>query len=171
MTRILGSSRSAIVASRRVRRPGNDGRCRRPPRSSRHHLRNERRKLSPPRRARTQARPWPAAYPRDNHSQCLIVAPRHPNPLLPLARQSRSDNHAVAAVPDSHPDCRWPLIQIAALQLLIARGEKIAYLQAVGYQDREKKTPMKVDAIFRLASMTKPIISVAAMMLVEEGKV
>jgi CubicO group peptidase (beta-lactamase class C family) len=74
-------------------------------------------------------------------------------------------------VPDSHPDCRWPLIQIAALQLLIARGEKIAYLQAVGYQDREKKTPMKVDAIFRLASMTKPIISVAAMMLVEEGKV
>src|SRR5207245_8175815 len=54
--------------------------------------------------------------------------------------------------------------------LLIARGEKIAYLQAVGYEDREKKTPMKVDAIFRLASMTKPIVSVAAMMLVEEGK-
>jgi CubicO group peptidase (beta-lactamase class C family) len=54
--------------------------------------------------------------------------------------------------------------------LLIARGEKIAYLQAVGYQDREKKTPMKFDAIFRLASMTKPIVSVAAMMLVEEGK-
>jgi CubicO group peptidase (beta-lactamase class C family) len=54
--------------------------------------------------------------------------------------------------------------------LLIARGGKIAYLQAVGYQDREKQTPMKVDAIFRLASMTKPIVSVAAMMLVEEGK-
>ena len=54
--------------------------------------------------------------------------------------------------------------------LLIARGDKIAYLQAVGYQDREKKTPMKVDAIFRLASMSKPIVSVAAMMLVEEGK-
>src|SRR6516164_540457 len=54
--------------------------------------------------------------------------------------------------------------------LLIARGEKIAYLQAVGYQDREKKTPMKVDAIFRLASMSKPIVSVAAMMLVEDGK-
>src|SRR5437868_8864241 len=54
--------------------------------------------------------------------------------------------------------------------LLIARGDKIAYLQAIGYQDREKKTPMKIDAIFRLASMTKPIVSVAAMMLVEEGK-
>src|SRR5258706_12942468 len=41
--------------------------------------------------------------------------------------------------------------------LLIARGDKIAYIQAVGYQDREKKTPMTTDAIFRLASMTKPI--------------
>src|SRR5215469_178828 len=54
--------------------------------------------------------------------------------------------------------------------LLIAVGDKIAYLQAVGFQDREKKIPMKTDAIFRLASMTKPIVSVAAMMLVEEGK-
>lgn len=54
--------------------------------------------------------------------------------------------------------------------LLIARGDQLAYLQAVGYQDREKKTPMKSDAVFRLASMTKPIVSVAAMTLVEEGK-
>src|SRR4051794_27029412 len=55
--------------------------------------------------------------------------------------------------------------------LLIARGDKIAYLQAIGYQDRDKKTPMKADAIFRLASMTKPIVSVAVMMLVEEGRI
>ncbi len=55
--------------------------------------------------------------------------------------------------------------------LLIARGDKIAYLRAIGYQDREKQTPMKTDAIFRLASMTKPIVSVAVMMLAEEGKI
>src|SRR4051812_28764448 len=55
--------------------------------------------------------------------------------------------------------------------LLIARGDKIAYLRAIGYQDREKQTLMKTDAIFRLASMTKPIVSVAVMMLVEEGKI
>jgi CubicO group peptidase (beta-lactamase class C family) len=54
--------------------------------------------------------------------------------------------------------------------LLIARGDKLAYVEAIGYQDRETKTAMKKDAIFRLASMTKPIVSVAAMMLVEEGK-
>jgi CubicO group peptidase (beta-lactamase class C family) len=55
--------------------------------------------------------------------------------------------------------------------LLIARGDKIAYLRAIGYQDREKQMPMKTDAIFRLASMTKPIVSVAAMMLVEEARI
>jgi hypothetical protein len=115
MTRILGSSRSAIVASHRVRRPGNDGRGRRPPRSSCHHLRDERRKLPPPRRTRTQARPRPPADPCDNHGQRLIAALRHPKTSIPLARQSRHDNHANAATPDSYPDCRSFPIQIAAL--------------------------------------------------------
>ncbi len=55
--------------------------------------------------------------------------------------------------------------------LLIARNGKVVYRQAIGYQDREKKTPMKPDAIFRIYSMTKPITSVAVMMLAEEGKI
>ena len=55
--------------------------------------------------------------------------------------------------------------------LLIARDGKLVYLQALGYQDREKRAPMKPDAIFRIASMTKPITSVAVMMLAEEGKI
>jgi CubicO group peptidase (beta-lactamase class C family) len=55
--------------------------------------------------------------------------------------------------------------------LVVARNGKIAYRQAVGYQDREKKTPMKVDVVFRIYSMTKPIASVAVMMLAEEGKI
>jgi CubicO group peptidase (beta-lactamase class C family) len=54
--------------------------------------------------------------------------------------------------------------------LLVARGDQVALYKAVGFQDREKKTPMNTDAIFRLASMTKPIVSVAAMTLVEDGK-
>src|SRR5260221_11769060 len=54
--------------------------------------------------------------------------------------------------------------------LAIARNSKIAYAEAIGFQDREKKISMEKDAIFRLASMTKPIVSVAAMMLVESGK-
>jgi len=55
--------------------------------------------------------------------------------------------------------------------LVVARNGKIVYRQAIGYQDREKKIPMKPDAIFRIFSMTKPVASVAVMMLAEEGKI
>jgi len=55
--------------------------------------------------------------------------------------------------------------------VLIAREGKIALFEAFGFQDREKRIPMKPDSIFRIASMTKPITSVALMMLVEEGKI
>ena len=55
--------------------------------------------------------------------------------------------------------------------LVVARNGKIVYRQAVGYQDREKKIPMKVDSVFRIFSMTKPVTTVAVMMLAEEGKV
>jgi CubicO group peptidase (beta-lactamase class C family) len=52
----------------------------------------------------------------------------------------------------------------------IARNGKVAYLRAVGFNDRAKTIPLTPDAIFWIASMTKPVTSVAAMMLVEEGK-
>lgn len=52
----------------------------------------------------------------------------------------------------------------------VARNGKVAYLQAVGFRDRAKTVPLQNDAIFWIASMTKPVASVAAMMLVEEGK-
>jgi CubicO group peptidase (beta-lactamase class C family) len=55
--------------------------------------------------------------------------------------------------------------------VLIARNGKVAYLEAVGFQDRDKKIPMSTNSIFQIASMTKPFTSVAIMMLVEEGKI
>jgi CubicO group peptidase (beta-lactamase class C family) len=55
--------------------------------------------------------------------------------------------------------------------ILIARDGKVAFFDAFGFQDREKRIPMKADSIFRIASMTKPITSIALMMLVEEGKI
>ena len=54
--------------------------------------------------------------------------------------------------------------------VLIARGGLVAYAEAFGFRDREAKAPMELDAIFRIASMTKPLTSVAAMILAEEGK-
>src|SRR6185295_6968998 len=52
----------------------------------------------------------------------------------------------------------------------IAKGGKLAYLQAIGFQDRAKTIPMKTNSIFWIASMTKPVTSVAAMILVDDGK-
>lgn len=54
---------------------------------------------------------------------------------------------------------------------LIARHGKLAYLEAFGYRDREKQLPMGRDSIFRIASMTKPMVSVSIMMLAEEGRI
>jgi len=54
--------------------------------------------------------------------------------------------------------------------MLIARRVQIASLEALGYRDREDGAVMRPDTIFRIASMTKPVTSVAAMMLAEEGK-
>lgn len=52
----------------------------------------------------------------------------------------------------------------------IARRGKLAYLDAVGYRDKEAQTPMWADAVFSVASMTKPMTSVATLVLLEEGR-
>jgi CubicO group peptidase (beta-lactamase class C family) len=52
---------------------------------------------------------------------------------------------------------------------LVARRGRVVYFDALGYRDVESKAPMTTDTIFRIASMTKPIASVALMMLYEEG--
>ena len=54
---------------------------------------------------------------------------------------------------------------------IVARNGKIVYYKGLGYDDKEQKQPMKRDAIFRIASQTKAITSVAIMQLVEEGKI
>ncbi len=60
--------------------------------------------------------------------------------------------------------------KIAGGVTMMARNGKVVHLEAVGMADREKKQPMRTDSIFRIASMTKPITSVAIMMLWEQGK-
>jgi len=54
--------------------------------------------------------------------------------------------------------------------VLIARKGKTAYFESMGYVDPQSKAQMPKDGVFRIYSMTKPLTSVAAMMLVEEGK-
>jgi CubicO group peptidase (beta-lactamase class C family) len=54
---------------------------------------------------------------------------------------------------------------------LIARHGQVVHYETHGFQDAAKTKPMTKDALFRLASMTKPIVAVAAVMLVEQGAI
>jgi CubicO group peptidase (beta-lactamase class C family) len=98
--------------------------------------------------------------------------------LLPLAA------HAQAARPESAGlsqarlqrvtemvDRNIKAGEVTGAVTLVARNGRIVLLQAQGLSDLEKKTPMRTDTIFRIASMTKPVTGVAVLMLVEEGKI
>ncbi|MFM1897014.1 MAG: hypothetical protein RLZZ385_2088, partial [Pseudomonadota bacterium] len=65
-----------------------------------------------------------------------------------------------AAVQDNH---------IAGALLLVGNDKGVGVLEGVGYLAQDDKTPVNKDSIFRIYSMTKPIVSVAAMSLVEDG--
>ncbi len=60
--------------------------------------------------------------------------------------------------------------RLPGVVLAIVHNGKLATYDAIGFQDRAAQTPMKKDSIFRIASMSKPITTVAAMILAEEGK-
>ena len=55
--------------------------------------------------------------------------------------------------------------------VLIARNGKLVMFDSFGFRDKETKAPMTNDTIFRIASMTKPIVTVAAMILVDRKSV
>jgi CubicO group peptidase (beta-lactamase class C family) len=55
--------------------------------------------------------------------------------------------------------------------IMVARKGKLVHASAVGFQDKDAGKAMALDSVFRIYSMTKPLVSVAAMILVEEGKV
>lgn len=59
---------------------------------------------------------------------------------------------------------------VAGVVTLVARHGQIAALDAAGYTDIETKQSLRTDAIFQIHSMTKPVVAIAAMQLMEEGK-
>ncbi|MFL5254606.1 MAG: serine hydrolase domain-containing protein [Rhodopila sp.] len=61
--------------------------------------------------------------------------------------------------------------EIPGAVVAIARDGRLVYEKAFGFQSREDKVPMKTGSVFRIASMSKPITSVAIMILAEEGRV
>jgi CubicO group peptidase (beta-lactamase class C family) len=61
--------------------------------------------------------------------------------------------------------------RIPGAVIAIARRGKIVYFEAFGYRDKAAAAPMTIDAIFNIASMTKPITAVAALQLYEQGRI
>jgi len=61
--------------------------------------------------------------------------------------------------------------KLPGVVVMVARKGKLVYSNAMGFQDKGSGTPMKSDSLFRIYSMTKPIVAAGAMMLVEEGKI
>jgi len=59
--------------------------------------------------------------------------------------------------------------QMSGMVTLVARKGKIVHFKGYGVHDVESGKPMETDALFRIASMTKPLVTVAAMLLYEEG--
>jgi CubicO group peptidase (beta-lactamase class C family) len=75
-------------------------------------------------------------------------------------RLSRIDSHFERYVADG---------RLPGWLVLVSRGGRVAHLTAHGQRDREAGLPVELDTVFRIYSMTKPVTSVAAMMLYEEG--
>lgn len=61
--------------------------------------------------------------------------------------------------------------ELAGVVTLTSQGGQIVQSEAIGWSDLEAQAPMRPDTLFRIASMTKPITSAAALMLVEEGRI
>jgi CubicO group peptidase (beta-lactamase class C family) len=60
--------------------------------------------------------------------------------------------------------------QVSGAVTVVSRKGQIAHFEAQGLMDLESGTPMRKDAVFRIASMTKPVTGVAILMLMEEGQ-
>ena len=113
---------------------------------------------------------------------------RRPSLVVRTALVIAAVGAAIAAVPTSKPEDvgisteRLQRIktlvqryvdekQIAGAVTAVTRKGRTVHFEAQGLMDIEQKTPMRKDAIFRMASMSKPVTGVAILMLVEEGKV
>lgn len=75
-------------------------------------------------------------------------------------RLTRLDKHFAGYVDDG---------RLAGWQFALTRGDQLAHVSSYGWRDREAGLPVEADTVWRIASMTKPITSVTAMSLWEEG--
>jgi CubicO group peptidase (beta-lactamase class C family) len=90
---------------------------------------------------------------------------RPPTTALPVVTDAALGKRVDAAI-----DKAIAAQQLVGITVLIARDGKIVYARNAGLADREANIPVRDDTVFRLASMTKPIVSVAALALIDRGE-
>ena len=97
--------------------------------------------------------------------------------LLSLAMLNAAPIRAATPVPDTLApkidavtDRALAEGRLVGAVVLVARDGEVVYQRAAGFADRDVARPMKVDNLFRLSSVSKPIVSAAALVLVERGK-
>ncbi|MGY5802601.1 serine hydrolase domain-containing protein [Rhizobium hainanense] len=90
---------------------------------------------------------------------------------LPLENSARPGDGSLAEGVDAAINSALVDKRLVGTVVLIARDGELVYTRAAGLADRENKVAMREDAIFRLASITKPIVTIAAMRLVEQGHI
>jgi CubicO group peptidase (beta-lactamase class C family) len=105
---------------------------------------------------------WPLAHPSPAHSQ-QAGAPSVSS--ADASGMSAERLKRIETVFEKHVAEK----RIAGAVTLVARHGRLVHLKAYGKQDLERDVPMATDTLFRIASMSKAITSVAAMMLIEEG--
>jgi CubicO group peptidase (beta-lactamase class C family) len=105
-------------------------------------------------------------------AQAPASAPARPTAAVPAAATPQSVGVDPARLERLHRGMQAFVDRHEAggIVTLIAREGKVVDVHASGFQDVESRTPMRADSLFRIASMTKPVTSVAVMMLYEEGK-
>ena len=87
---------------------------------------------------------------------------------FPIHGENRLPGNAAL---DAYLAQRVEQTHIPGIVAMVADADGVLYSRALGKQDVAEDKPMAVDSIFRLASMTKPVTSVAVMMLVQEGDI
>ena len=97
-------------------------------------------------------------------------SPRSPAVAVPPAAEPAAADPALGKRVDAVIDKAIAAQQLVGVVAVIARDGKVVYARAAGFADREAKLPVREDTQFRIASMTKPIVSVAALALIEQGK-
>ena len=90
---------------------------------------------------------------------------------LPLETADADRNPSLAAAVDAAITNALDDKRLVGAVVLVARDGEIIHRRAAGLADRENGLAMREDTIFRLASVTKPIVSIAAMRLVEQGRI